>query len=59
MKEILVLEAEYVSLSFIKNLPKNIFKQATSTLIPQNPYHYVSVLLHEVVSRVKNKEILF
>ncbi|PAF45481.1 FAD-dependent oxidoreductase [Helicobacter sp. 11S02629-2] len=46
--KIVVLGAGYASLSFIKSLNHTLLKQVQIQLITNNPYHYFSVLLHEV-----------
>ncbi|PAF49357.1 hypothetical protein BKH43_06825 [Helicobacter sp. 13S00401-1] len=46
--KIVVLGAGYASLSFLKSLSHEMLKKAQIKLITNNPYHYFSVLLHEV-----------
>lgn len=55
---IVFLGAGYASLACIANLPKSIFTTAKWTLITKEPAHYESVLLHEVASGYKDREIL-
>lgn len=55
---IIILGAGYASLACIANLPKSIYNTARWTLITKESAHYESVLLHEVVSGYKDREIL-
>ncbi|PAF44256.1 FAD-dependent oxidoreductase [Helicobacter sp. 11S02596-1] len=57
--KILLLGAGYGCLSVLKNLEKEAFKQAKFTLINNNPYHYHTVLLHEVASGAKNQSVCY
>ncbi len=57
MQRILLLGAGYANIALIKSLP--ILQDTHITLVSKNPYHYTSVLLHEVASGVKDKEVLF
>lgn len=49
MKNIVVLGAGYGSISFLKKLHPKVFDFAKVTLINKYDYHYMSILLHEVV----------
>ncbi|OBV29123.1 hypothetical protein BKN38_05145 [Helicobacter sp. CLO-3] len=53
---ILVLGAGYASLSLLKGLNRQTLKNAQITLISKEPYHYASVLLHEVASGYKDRQ---
>ena len=55
---IVFLGAGYATLSCIANLPKSIYSTARWTLITKDSIHYESILLHEVASGYKDKEIL-
>lgn len=55
MKKILLLGAGYANLALIKSLPKSFFSQNEVVLISEKQYHYMSVLLHEVVSHNQPK----
>ncbi|CZE50426.1 NAD(P)/FAD-dependent oxidoreductase [Campylobacter geochelonis] len=59
MIKILVLGGGYAGLSFIKNLPDEIFKKAQITLINANQFHYHTALLHKVAAGECDKEALF
>ncbi|RDU63185.1 NAD(P)/FAD-dependent oxidoreductase [Helicobacter sp. MIT 14-3879] len=59
MKKVLLLGAGYANLSLIKALDKSVFSKAEFTLISQTKFHYLSVLLHEVVSGFKKEQVLF
>lgn len=54
---ILLLGAGYANISLLKSLP--LLQDAQITLISNNPYHYVSVLLHEVASGVRSRDVLY
>lgn len=53
-EKILILGGGYASLSFIKSLNASIFNQFDFSLISKEESHYISVLLHEVVSKTRN-----
>lgn len=55
---IVFLGAGYATLSCIASLPKSIYNSAKWTLITKDSTHYESVLLHEVASGYKDREIL-
>lgn len=59
MKKVLVLGAGYASMSCIRNLDPQVFAQSEVTLISKYPYHYTSILLHEVASGVRNESARF
>ncbi len=59
MKKVLLLGAGYGTLSFLKSLPKELYDEAEFTLISKTNKHYHSILLHEVASGAKDKNILF
>lgn len=55
---IVFLGAGYATLSCIASLPKSIYNSAKWTLITKDSTHYESILLHEVASGYKDREIL-
>lgn len=57
MKRVLLLGAGYANISLLKSLP--LMQDTTITLISNNPYHYMSVLLHEVASGERGENVLF
>ncbi len=59
MKNIVVLGAGYASLSFIKNVDASFFEKSRVTLISKYSYHYTSILLHEVVTGVREESTKF
>lgn len=59
MKNILILGAGYANMALIKSLPQSILLNTKITLISQTKYHYISVLLHEVVSGSNVNNIVF
>ncbi|PAF48363.1 hypothetical protein BKH46_00120 [Helicobacter sp. 12S02634-8] len=56
---ILLLGAGYGVLSVLKNLDSKTLQQAKFTLINNNPYHYHTILLHEVSAGVKDKSVCY
>ncbi|WP_104721738.1 NAD(P)/FAD-dependent oxidoreductase [Helicobacter mesocricetorum] len=57
MKKVVLLGAGYANMSLIKALPSDIFEQYEFLLISNTPFHYFSVLLHEVASGVCESEV--
>lgn len=55
MKNVVVLGAGYGSISFLKKLHPKVFDFAKVTLISKYDYHYISILLHEVVGGINNE----
>lgn len=58
-KKVLLLGAGYANLSLLKALPSGIFDEAEFTLVSQTNQHYTSILLHEVVSGVREESAIF
>lgn len=59
MKKVLVLGAGYGSLSCLCNLSQEALAAAKITLVSNYPYHYTSILLHEVASGVRKDSAQF
>lgn len=59
MKKILLLGAGYANMSLLTRLDSATLQKAQWTLVTKEPYHYKSIMLHDVASGKIDKSALF